>query len=120
MSERRNMEPGDWLNAAVNVLIGLFLGVALNGLLQLFADGAWAVALVIAVMAFGAAVFLIFFDGLVGKLFERVFPSGVRPSHSPKAEDRKPIARLLSLPLGIFLGAILAGLGLTNAILGML
>lgn len=113
------MEPADWLNATVNVAIGLFLGLALNGLLQLVADGAWAVAAIIAGLSVGVAVVLIFFDGLIGRVFERVFPSGIRPAHSPGAEAPKPISRLLSLPLGMVLGVILAQLGLTNAILGL-
>jgi hypothetical protein len=119
MSERRGMEPEDWLSASFNVAAGLFLGLALNGLLQLVVDGFWPLALTVGALSAGAALLLIAFDGLLDKLTDRIFPSGVRPSQSPQKDRRKPIARLLSLPAGILLGVILAQLGLTQAILGM-
>jgi hypothetical protein len=119
MSERRGMEPEDWLGAGFNVAIGLFLGLALNGLLQLVVDGFWPLALIVAVLSAGAVLVLFAFDGLVGRLIERLLPSGIRPSQSPQKEHRKPMARLMSLPAGILFGVILAQFGLTQTILGL-
>jgi hypothetical protein len=59
------------------------------------------------------------FDGLIGRLTERVFPSGIRPSQSPQKKRRKPMTRLISLPAGMLLGVILAQFGLTQTILGL-
>jgi hypothetical protein len=120
MSERRGMEAEDWLSAGFNVVIGLFLGLAVNGLLELIVDGFWLFALIVAVLGAGAAWVLLAFEGVMDRLFERIFPSGIRPSQSPRPERRKPIARLMSMPAGILLGVILAQMGLTQAILGMM
>ena len=82
MSERRGMEPEDWLGAGFNVAIGLFLGLALNGLLQLVVDGFWPLALIVAVLSAGAVLVLFAFDGLVGRLIGgnhiAVFPVSFR------------------------------------------
>lgn len=119
MSVRRGMEAGDWINASVNVVIGVFLGIAVNGLAQIFMTGFWQLAVFIVIVTGVAVLFLFMFDGLLNRVSEQIFPSGVRPAHRPQPEGRKPIARLLSLPAGMVLGVILAQLGLTQTILGL-
>ena len=119
MSERRDMEPLDWMSAAFNVAIGLFLGLALNGLLALVADGLWFVAVSTVVIAAMAVLALLTFDGLLGRLIHRFFPGGVRPAASAKPRGRPPTVLLLSLPAGLALGLILAQLGLTRTMLDL-
>jgi hypothetical protein len=113
------MEPLDWMSAAFNVAIGLFLGLALSGLLALVADGFWVVALAMAVIGAGAALAVLAFDHLLTRATDRFFPSGIQPAANPKPRGRKPMARLLSLPAGLVLGMGLAQLGLTRAILDL-
>ncbi len=110
------MEAADWLNAAVNAVIGLLLGLVLHGLMQLVTDGAWGMALIV-VMLGVAMLLLIYFDGLIGRLLDRIFPSGVRSAATPAQDDRKPLVRRLSLPAGLVLGVILALFGRADTIL---
>jgi|GEM_PF-749713 len=110
------MQSGDWANAAVNVVIGVFLGIVINGLVQLISTGLWSVAVLIVVLA--AVLFFLesWFDGL----FEKVFPSGIRPARKPKKVRKAPLARRISFPSGLVLGIVLAGLGLGDRLLGWL
>ncbi len=87
-------------------------------IVQLVTDGAWGMALIV-VMLGVALLLLIYFDGLIGRLLDRIFPSGVR-SATPPRDDRKPLVRRLSLPAGLVLGVFLALFGLADTILGLL
>ena len=113
---RRSMQVGDWANAAVNIVLGVFLGVVIDGLLQLATTAFWPVA-VIAPLLFAGVILL---ERVTDKLIDPIFPSGVRPARKPRAKGRKPLLRLLSLPVGLIVGMALARLGLGDAILGML
>ncbi len=108
------MRAGDWANAAVNLVVGVLLGVAINGLVQLISTGSWFLAVLIAVLS-TVFLLLLWFDGL----FDKVFPSGVQPARKPQMLP-KPLARRLSLPAGLILGVILASLGLDEWLLGWL
>jgi hypothetical protein len=119
MSERREMEPLDWMSAAFNVAIGLFLGLALSGFVELVADGFWFLAVAAAVIGGGAALALIIYDGLFRRAFDWIFPGGVQPAANPAPRRRAPLVRLMSLPSGILLGVVLAQLGLTQTILDL-
>jgi hypothetical protein len=46
MSERRKMVVGDWMNAAINVVIGVLLGSVIYGLVQLVASGSRLMAMI--------------------------------------------------------------------------
>ena len=54
------------------------------------------------------------------KLFDRLFPIGIRPARNPRPQSPKPLVRVLSLPVGFMLGVVLAGLDLDGTILGLL
>ncbi|MEH6557060.1 MAG: hypothetical protein V7708_04635 [Oceanicoccus sp.] len=110
------MQSGDWANAAVNVVIGVFLGIAINGLVQLISTGLWYVAVLIVVIA----AVLFFFESRLDGLFEKVFPSGIRAARKSKKVRKAPLARRLSLPAGLVFGIVLAGLGLDDRLLGWL
>lgn len=115
MNERRSMELGDWLQAAVNVVLGVFVGIVVFGLTQLVVSGAWLMALILVVLGFGYFVFVLLAD----KLFDWIFPSGIRTVGKRKHQP-KPLLRALSLPAGLLLGIALAGLGLDRVLLDAL
>lgn len=57
------------------------------------------------------------FDNVINRFFDWMFPNGIKPAKNPPANERKPLARLLSLPCGIVLGVFLAELGLSDTLL---
>jgi len=114
MNERRKMGAGDWINAAINVLIGILLGSAIYGLVQLVISGFWLMALILVLLGGGLFLFMLLFD----KLFDRLFSIGIRPARNPQPQPPKPLLRVLSLPLGFMIGVVLAVLGLDRTILG--
>lgn len=107
------MHAGDWFNSAVNVVIGVLLGSAAHGAMQLVTTVYFPIVVLTALM-FGGLVLL---DSAIDRLFSRFFGPGIRPAHKP---GRKPLARILSLPTGLVLGVVLAALGLSQSILAML
>ncbi|OYW52000.1 MAG: hypothetical protein B7Z10_11800 [Rhodobacterales bacterium 32-66-7] len=120
MRQRREMTNEDWISAACNVAMGAFLGLAINGLLQIFLSGFWQLAVVIAALCAAAVLVLVLFDGLLGRLVDRLFPSGVRSPRVPRLEGRKPLLRLLSVPAGLVAGFGLGQAGLADPILAMI
>lgn len=116
MSKRRRMQVSDWVNASINLVIGVFLGIATDGLVQLVTTAFWPLAVVIPLLFAGFFVFIWLFD----KLVDRIFPSGVRPARKPQARGGIPVPRLLSLPVGVVLGVALARLGLGDPIIGVI
>ena len=107
---------GDWTSAAVNVVIGVLLGTAINGVVQLIFTGVWVVVLNIAVLS-AALFFIVFLHDRLGK---KIFPSGIRPAREPEKVSRKPLVQRLSLPAGLILGVVLAGAGLDDWLLSCL
>lgn len=116
MSERRSMQAVNWFDAAIKLVIGVLLGSAADGLVQLATTAFWPLAVVIPLLF--AGVFL--FSWMLDLLTDRLFTVGVRPARKPKEEGRTPLPQLLSLPVGIILGVALARLGLDNTVLGMI
>jgi hypothetical protein len=116
MSERRKMVVGDWMNAAINVVIGVLLGSVIYGLVQLVASGSWLMAMILVLLGVGLFLFMVLND----KLFDRLFPIGIRPAKNPQPQSPKPLLRVLSLPLGFMFGVVLAVLDLDGTILGLL
>lgn len=116
MRERREMEVGDWFNAAINLGIGILLGSVIHGLLQLVSSGSWQMALIILFLAAGLFLFMVLSD----KLLDRLFQIGIRPAKTPQAPRPNPLLRVLSLPAGFVLGVVLAVLGFDRTILDFL
>lgn len=110
------MGVGDWLNATVSFLIGILLGSVAYGLAQLFASGSWLMAVILVVLGGGFFLFMVVAD----KLFDKVFPIGIRPAKNPTPQPSKPLLRVLGLPIGLMVGVVLAFLGLDGALLGFL
>jgi hypothetical protein len=107
------MTIGDWLNSMVNVVVGLFLGMAVLGLATLIGAGLWVTAILVIV----PFVLLLFFDQALGRQTERFFPSGIRPARKPAPGQDKPLARTLSLPAGFLLGVLAAARELNQVML---
>jgi len=116
VNERRRMQFGDWLNAAISLIIGMLLGSVVDGLAQLVTTGLWLSAVVIVLVGAGFFLFMLVFD----KLSDRLFLIGVRPATKQQAKGRTPLPRLVSLPVGVVLGVVLTRLGFDGAILGMI
>ncbi|WP_019953967.1 hypothetical protein [Yoonia vestfoldensis] len=113
MNDRRKMAPGDWLNAAAFLAIGVFLGLALDMLLTLDWAAFWLTAISMAILFWG----LIAASSVIDSLFERLFPSGVKPARNAPAKQRGPLAVLASLPAGILIGLTGAQFGLGGLLL---
>jgi hypothetical protein len=107
------MTLGDWLNSLINVVLGMFLGMAALGLANLIGAGLWVPAILFTV----PVVLLMFFDQGLGHLIDRLFPSGIRPARVPAPPRGKPLVRTLSLPAGVVLGVLVAALGLSDGLL---
>lgn len=116
MTERRIMQVGDWFNAAFNLAIGVLLGSAADGLVQLATTASWPLAVIIPLLF--AGVFL--FSWALDAVTDRLFIIGVRPAHRPKEDGRTPLPRLLSLPVGLVLGVVFARLGLDDTIFAVI
>jgi len=110
------MKTGDWANSAIKVVIGVFLGVAIHAVAELMLSGAWFSVLIIAVLS--AGLFLIVL--LHKRIGDKLFPSGIRPARKRKTKPKVPLSRRLSLPAGLFLGVVLAALGLNDPLIGWL
>lgn len=106
------MQVGDWFNAAINLVIGVLLGSAADGLVQLATTAFWPLALVIPLLFAGVFVF----SWLLDLLTDRFFTIGVRPAPKRQEPVHTPLPRLLSLALGLVLGVALARLGLAEKI----
>ena len=103
-------QAGHWASSAVNVVIGVLLGVVINGLVQLMFTGAWAAVVNIAVLS-AILSFIVFLHDFLGK---KLFPSGMRPAREPEKARKQPLLRRLSLPIGLVLGVVVASLGLDD------
>lgn len=114
MGNRRKMVLVDWLNSAGLCLVGLYLGLAVQSMLQLVGTAFfWPVLIFCIIMWVAMLLFANVFDWIS----DRIFSNGIKPAKNPSAKERKPFALLLSLPLGIVTGVILAELGLRDTLL---
>lgn len=105
------MSIGDWVNSALNLVIGLLLGWAAYGLLGLVTTAFWPLIIVIPALFLG----VLLLDSGLARVFERFLPTGIKPAATPR---RKPLPRRLSLPLGLAFGLVAAWLGLSLPFIG--
>ena len=113
MGDRRSMQFGDWINAAALLAVGVFLGLAIEGLVQLIGSPFLPQALLTVLLFAGVFLLYLALDALV----ERVFNTGVKPARLARKKERKPLALLLSLPAGLVIGVIGAQFGLRGLLL---
>ena len=116
MQKRRPMYFFDWVEATALLLVGLFLGMAIGLQLQLSAFWFWATTPVLIVL-FGGVLLL---DRFLDKISEKIFPTGIRPAKNPKPKGPRPLPKLLSFPVGLSLGLLLAWLGYAKFVLSLL
>jgi len=109
------MEAGDWLNAFIYIGIGLFLGIAADGIVQLATTAFWPIAVILVLLFTGIFIFELILD----KLFDFILPIGIRPPRERKEKGRTPLPLLLSFPVGMAIGIVLARFGLGKTILDM-
>ena len=114
MGPRRKMVLGDWLNSAGLCFVGLYIGLLAHGMSQLVGTALfWPMLIFIVIMWAGMSVSYNVFE----RVFDRIFPNGIKPAKNPPAKERKPFSLLLSLPFGLALGAILAELNFADTLL---
>lgn len=113
---RSIMQFGDWVNTVILVFLGIILGIVIDALMQLLTTALWPVAIIIPLIFAGVLLFGKLFD----EILNRIFPGGIRPARKPQVASRKPLPRLLSLPVGLIIGIIMVRLGYGDAILRMI
>lgn len=110
MAQRRKMQLGDWYHAVPKFVIGVLIGEVIDGFARLFVLGAWGEIWILAGFVAALALVWIFYE-LLEKLVDR-FIIGVKYAGRREPLGRRPLARLVSLPVGLGFGMILAQLGL--------
>ncbi len=114
MENRRKMMLSDWFNSAGLCIVGLYLGLVVQSMSQLIGSALFWPMLIFIMIMWG--IMSLFYNVIEG-FFDWMFPNGIKPAENPPAKERKPLARLLSLPCGIILGVMLAELGLKDTLL---
>lgn len=112
MRKRQKMQTFDWFNFAALVAVGVFLGLAIDGLFALATMGAWGSILMIIALSAGFIV--------VYLILERVFEfisTGRLSAPRQLQKPRKPLVMVFGLPLGIIIGIIGAQFGLADLLL---
>ncbi|WP_157058985.1 hypothetical protein [Loktanella sp. 5RATIMAR09] len=112
MKPRQSMQMFDWLNSIALVAVGVFLGVAIDGLVDLATVGAWGSIIMILGLSAGGLVFYVLIERVIN------FISIGRFSEPQQLQKpRKPLALYFALPIGIIIGVIGAQFGLAELIL---
>ena len=109
-NQKSAFKTGDWFDAAMNTVIGVFLGLAV------VASGSWFIAVLIPLLA----AMLFFYISLFNRVIDKIFPSGIRATQKSKKTRKISLAKRLSFPFGLILGVVLAALGLGDRFLGWL
>ena len=116
MSNRQEMRPSDWGNSAVNIVIGVFLGLAAVGMAELILGGNWFFVVLVVVLFSGVMLF----DRGLERLWDWSYRIGTNRVPPRKVARRKPWIRRLSLPAGLLMGVVLSLVGLGDTILSLL
>lgn len=112
MRERQKMQTFDWLIFAGLAAVGLYLGVALDGMVALASTGSWSSVILILVLSAGGIVFYLLAQGV----FEFI-STGRFSAPKQLQKPRKPLALILALPLGLIVGMVGAQFGLSKMLL---
>ena len=110
------MDVVDWLVALALLVAGIFLGIGTYAVVRLFTSAGLLLGIII-LLPFIA---LLLFEDFLNKAMDRFFPSGIGPAHNLTPKGKSPWPRLLSLPVGVLIGAVLARSGLASALLDVL
>ena len=110
MRERHKMQLFDWVIAAGLLAVGFYLGLAVGALLQLDGFAFWFTIIYVFIPFGFVFLFIYFMDDLA----DRIFSGARKPAHLKHTQKRKPLALLLSLPIGLVVGVIGSQVGLTE------
>lgn len=112
MRPRQSMQMFDWINWIAILAVGVFLGLAINGLVDLAAVGAWGSIMVILGLCAGGLVLYFLIERVINFISIGRFSA---PQQLQK--PRKPLALFFALPIGIIIGVIGAQFGLGDLLL---
>lgn len=114
MGVRRKMNLGDWFKSAGLCFVGVYVGLLAHDFSQLVGTALfWSMLIFLVIMWWGMSLSY----NVIERVFDWIFPSGIKPAKNLPSKEHKPFALLMSLPFGIALGAILAELGLAETLL---
>lgn len=120
LAVERAMHGNDWIDAAINFIAGIFLGVVIDNVIQLTTSDTWPIVVVVSIL-FGALLFASeAIDRAIGRAIDRIWPNGVRHAHLSESKRPTPLFKRLSLPIGIVMGIGLARAGLGSMLLGLI
>ncbi len=111
MRERQKMQTFDWFNWAGLFVIGVLLGLVIDGMVDLASTGSWRSIIVIIVLFGGWFIFYL----LMERVFN-LFSIGRWSAPRQLQKPRKPLALHFALPIGIAIGVIGAQFGLADMI----
>ncbi|MCK0095271.1 hypothetical protein MWU60_06785 [Yoonia sp. F2084L] len=112
MKQRQKMQTFDWFNWLALVAIGVFLGLVIDGFVDLATVGAWGSILMLLGLSAAGVVFYLFVERVMNFISIGRFS---QPQQLQK--PRKPLALHFALPVGIIIGLIGAQFGLADLIL---
>ncbi len=113
MADRQKMDFWDWITGAAFLAMGVYLGLALSGLIELEGAAFWF-TVVFVVIPFGFVFLLVFY---MHDVVDRVLNGTIIPASVKRWRKRKPVPLLLSLPAGVVIGVVGAQFGLTEVLL---
>lgn len=107
------MNMGDWFNSIAFLAVGIYVGLAVDGILKLD----WVIFWIFAIGM--PIVFWVFIalSGMIDGLIDRILPGGIKPARNPRPKERKPLLVLFSLPAGVVAGLVGARFGLAGLLL---
>jgi hypothetical protein len=113
MSDRQKMNSFDWIVAAALLAVGVYLGLALAGLIGLEGVAFWNTVIYV-LISFGFVFLFIYY---MGDISDRVLNGTKTPASVKRWRRRKPVALLLSLPVGVVIGVVGSRFGLSDLLL---
>jgi len=113
MGDRQKMNLLDWIVAAALLAAGLYLGLALAGLIGLEGAAFWHTVTYV-LIPFGFLFILIFY---MGEISDRALNGTKKPASVKRWQRRKPVALLISLPVGVVIGVVGSRFGLGDLLL---
>lgn len=112
MRARQKMQMFDWIIWVCLAAIGVYLGLAIDAMVDLARMGAWQSIIVTLALFVGWIVLFL----LLMRVFEFISTGSFSPPKQLQ-KRRKPLALLFALPVGITIGLIGAQIGLQDLLL---
>lgn len=113
---KTNSLPGVWFDAVWRVMLAVFFGYAIGSLARLSSIPLWLAAIIVLLLFYGSVMI----EGVVDRLMDRFFPSGIRRAAKPRDRDSVSFMQRLRLPMALLVGICLAWLGVLDALLKLI